>query len=341
MRPLVFRVEASTQSGLGHLMRCLAIAQAAEDQSIPSIFLLSEEGKVLARARHDWTYDVISVPIFESQHEEGSWIREILNAVNASALIVDGYSFTSELLVPIRNCETSVVVLDDGSNALTAFADIVINPATREYDELYLQSQASLRLCTGDKYRLLRREFQVLSLPSIEARHGIAVNLGGSDPMSLTLPVLQLLQQTLPEVPVRVVTGAGYRNLPALERFIAQSPLAVQHIHNCQNMADVWSHARVAISAAGGSQFELAVCQTPSLLLMVAENQRGATNLARSQGWCEFFDCTTEFPEPRLSSALTELFFNEHRLKEMSAKASKLHDALGAIRVLEVISEAL
>jgi spore coat polysaccharide biosynthesis predicted glycosyltransferase SpsG len=66
--------------------------------------------------------------------------------------------------------------------------------------------------------------------------------------------------------------------------------MPVQHVHDAQDMADMMLHSKLAVCAAGGSQFELLHCYTPSFLLVVADNQYPATQKASQQGWCEAVD---------------------------------------------------
>ena len=83
---------------------------------------------------------------------------------------------------------------------------------------------------------------------------------------------------------VQVITGAAYPYLSELHLFLENTQLDFVHIHDCQNVAQCFLQSRFAISAAGGSQFELQATGTPSYLLVVAENQLSATQVATQQG---------------------------------------------------------
>ena len=142
-------------------------------------------------------------------------------------------------------------------------------------------------------------------------------------------------------MPVRVITGAAFNNISALNEAIKASPLAIQHIHNCQDMADVWRHSKLAVSAAGGSQFELGVCETPSVLLMVAENQRTATEQAQQEGWCTTFDCTGDVPFDEIAGTVHALWQQPGKLEAMQQAVKGKYHADGAFNVLNAIAEVI
>lgn len=345
MRPIVFRVAASVEDGLGHLMRCYALAQAAQELQIPVHFIVESSGADTLKARHDFHGTMELCPDFPSQTAQGHWLQKRLAELNAAVLVVDGYRFSAELLLPVRKDDTLILVIDDGAGTLVPMADIVVNPAEPEDLEQYQQRNANAVFCIGENYRLMRQEFADIRMLPIDARHGIAIAMGGSDPNNLTIPLLQAMERANCQVPVRVISGNLYSHHHKLTELIGQLSFPVQHVHNCQNMADVWAHTQLAISAAGGSQFELGVCQTPSLLVVVAENQKTASYRAQTEGWCEVFDLSVDTNITQLCDHLIEramtLCAQPSLLQAMSDAAYGRYDAMGCERILSVMSARL
>lgn len=341
MKPILFRVAASKQIGLGHLMRCLALAQAAEDAGIPVVFALDIEAVNFARARHDWNYPIVPVPADLTDSEHSEWLCELLQKQNAAVLVVDGYTFTPETFSQIPRDAACTIVMDDGQQHLAQYADIIVNPATQALDESYKEANPDVICATGDKFRLLRREFRTANIQPLERRTGIAINFGGSDPLELTLPLLKAVTALSTDIPVRVVTGPACPSAAKIDDWIFTSPAPVQHIHNCQDMAEVWGHARLAISAAGGSQFELGVCHTPSLLVVVAENQVAATTEAMEQGWCLSFGGRKRNVVNELAEKAISLYEENSLLSDMSQQAAQHYDVHGADRLLGLLAEKL
>lgn len=340
VRPLLFRVNVSSTIGMGHLMRCLALAQAAEASDIPCHFVVDVGGKALAIARQDWIYPVTEIPALPD-NQAGEWLSGLASEIHACAVIADGYDISVEQLQPVKESGIPLVVMDDGQRSLVAQASLIVNSTTSALDEKYMHINPRATVCSGSQYRLMRREFQQGANIPFERRHGIALCIGGSDPKGLTVPLISALSETLTDVPIRVITGAAFKGLQELQGAIKASALPIQHIHNCQDMADVWRHCKLAISAAGGSQFELGVCETPSILLMVAENQRMATAHVVDEGWCEAFDCTARAPVYDIAKRVKTLWQNPGQLAQMHDALAGRYRADGAERLLNAIAEVI
>ncbi len=321
-------------------MRSLALAQAAGSFDIPCHFFTDKGGRELAVARNDWIYPVTEVPC-GNDDDENRWLTEQAKRMNASVVVVDGYDIPAVSLSGLRGAGIPVVVMDDGQLSQVAQASLVVNSTTSTLDAQYLEMNPAVKICSGPDYRLMRREFQRGDNPPQDKRFGIAVCIGGSDPKGLTVPLINALSDVLNDVPVRVITGAAFNDISALNEAIKASPLAIQHIHNCQDMADVWRHSKLAVSAAGGSQFELGVCETPSVLLMVAENQRTATEQAQQEGWCTTFDCTGDVPFDEIAGTVHALWQQPGKLEAMQQAVKGKYHAEGAFNILNAIAEVI
>lgn len=339
MSGLIFCTGGTTQSGIGHLMRCQALAQAADDVGLDSVFFVNVAARTMALSRHDWTGKLISAPV--NEQELLSKVLEVADDIDATAIVVDGYGYSETLLKSLGDSAYPLVLLDDIFQPGLEHADIIANPAGEVWAEKYQSENPDARLCLGPAYRLLRREFAVTRPLPVAQRFSLTINMGGSDPTGLTLPIVKAITESLSDIPLRVVTGPGFAAaaLSEVTDFIQRCNAPIQHIHNCQDMADLWVNARLAVVAAGGTQFELAACQTPSVLLVVAENQRNASEQAAEQGWCEVFDATQDLDMNALIQRISELWQNTEKLQTMQHAAADVAVTDGAMQLLETIGE--
>ncbi|MFQ3197428.1 MAG: UDP-2,4-diacetamido-2,4,6-trideoxy-beta-L-altropyranose hydrolase [Paraglaciecola sp.] len=290
MQPcIVFRVDASPVIGLGHLMRCLAVSQGLENANVEVVFVVNETTLAYCSSRHDWSGEVIVIPPM-TMVDEGNWLTKKCAELQADWLILDGYGFDYQYRSNLSNLTGKLAIFDDGNLCWVAKPDprvqLVINWATQAEHLPYREVVPNALLCVGEDFRVLRQEFLKKNNTPWLQRQGLLLIFGGSDPFDLTLPLLTLFCQAGVRLPITVVTGAAYEHTRALQEVISNSELSIIHLHDCQNMADVLGDVRLVISAAGASQYELLCCATPCILIVVAENQRFASEQAAKQGWC-------------------------------------------------------
>lgn len=330
-----FCVQASSSAGLGHLMRCLALAQALDSLEFHVSFLLDNETQRFARQRHDWVGSVVPIEEPYSQYEVLSKLTTLEGDIDW--VVVDGYQFSQQFCKALQDNGYRVALFDDNVHPQPFVADAVINPVAEPVSDQ--------TLIYGDDYRLLRRDFNVVLPTPVSTRQSLTINFGGSDPYNFTLPVLVELASLQFEGAVRVISGAAYPHLSELTEYIQQTTLNVQHVHNAQDMADFWVNARLAISAAGGSQFELAVCQTPAILVVVAENQRLATESAVNKKGCvACYALDSDSKAHAVSDIVAKAVALWHDDTTLSAMQSQLvgqADALGAERVIQRLQALL
>ncbi|WP_156896299.1 UDP-2,4-diacetamido-2,4,6-trideoxy-beta-L-altropyranose hydrolase [Aestuariibacter salexigens] len=330
----IFRVEGNHRIGLGHLMRCQALAQTLAIYDIASVFVVSQQTAKLARQRHDW---VGQLSVLSDVDEEMVSLAALIDKQSDVFVVLDGYQFSADYRSQLKSLTPVLVLFDDNNNAGRLYADVIINGSDAAQDLGYQQSEPQATLCLGGQYRVLRREFIQPPMPEWPQRRGLLIAMGGSDVANLTMPLLHHLESAGFEAPVRVLTGAAYPYLNRLQEFLAYTGLAVQHIHDCQHMADMMVQARLAVSAAGSTQFELLACHTPSILVTVAENQLAATEKAASQGWCDVIDVIKTMPVETLCDRVMTLWRDQERLTEMHRQAIRHAVPNGADNVVAAI----
>ena len=338
---VLFRTHASTATGLGHLMRCLALAQTLDANHCEVVFALKAEAKSLALGRHDWVGRIIVLPDELDEQQELDYLQHLPEWPQFSAVVLDGYGFSERYRTDLQRMAPLVAIFDDANLDMALHADVIINGSDGADTGYYHTYASQARLCLGRAYRVLRREFEVLPEIPFVRRHTLTLMLGGSDVLNLTLPLLQALETQGADMPIRVITGAAYGHLAALQDWLSQTQLTIQHIHDCQQMADMMIHSRLAVTAAGGTQFELLACATPAILLVVADNQRAATAAASQQGWCVSQDVVAGANPAELAARVLALWQNDKQLAVMHQHAAALADRQGAQRVVECLFEQM
>lgn len=343
----VFRVEAGTTSGVGHLMRCLALAQALDENSADVVFIMRQSSRDLALTRRDWVGRILVIPdaVCASSVDEIPWIQGQLSQFPTTPaqltrqpntiFILDGYQFSSHYREQLKSAlKIPIVLFDDCNDSGELHADLIINAAPHAIELNYPATAPAAVLCLGSANRILRREFLYLPDVAWSQKHSLTLVFGGSDIANLTINTLRVLQNMAWQAPVRVLTGAAYHSDVELAKVMHSCEFAVQHISNCQCVAEVFCYSKLVVSAAGSSQFELHACATPSILVTVADNQVGATRAAAQQGWCQTLDMRdgTVAEAGQLSPAIAQLgqliqdvWQDEPRLRQMhtAAKRSK------------------
>lgn len=338
---LLFRVDANQQIGLGHLMRCLALAQAFEKQDVSSVFAVSAETAEIARRRLDWVGDLQLMKSGLSAQQEINHLSELLSSLDCCAIILDGYQFDQSYRQTLRNLPCKQICFDDNNIGSQLFTDLVINGAADAEQLKYEQTAENAVLCIGEDYRILRQEFIESQYLPWRQRHYLTLLMGGSDPLNMTQPLLQALIEKGFSGHLKVLTGAAYRHPEKILEILKNCQLNVEYEQNCQHIAEVFRHSKLCVSAAGGSQFEIMACASPAVLLVVADNQLMATQGAVKQGWCDMLDVREGCNFDALATRLIDLWNTPEKLEKWSQTAKSQSNVDGVDRVVSAIQNLM
>lgn len=286
---VVFRVEGEPSIGLGHAMRCVALAQGLVKSGHVVFFFMSPRSQHFCCNRADWTGKITPITNIDKSAEP-QWLAKQCTDLCADWLVLDGYHFDQAYRQSFQCDVFKLAVFDDMNNSGALNADMVINGTPNASLHNYQLTAPKALLAIGQSYQVLRQEFLQPTNRKWSNRKHLTLMFGGSDPKGLTIKALKSLGDANACMPIIVITGAAYDELNELTGIIKNSKLDITHLHDCQNMAAVLLKTQLALSAAGGSQFELLACATPSILVVVAENQKRASQDATIQGWCQVVD---------------------------------------------------
>ena len=334
---VIFRVEGNLTIGLGHMMRCMALAQGLDKSGHDVAFIMSEASQQFCKSRADWVGDIHNLELSSNQPEP-EYVKKQCLTQQADWLVLDGYQFTQHYRQSLNNSHFKLAIFDDINNSGALFTDLIINGAPNADSLNYGATAPHAELAIGEQYQVLRQEFLCALNCKWQQRTQLSIMFGGSDPQGLTLETLQALQSLEVPMPITVITGAVFSQLTDLNALIDSSTLNITHLHDCQNLAPIFSHSRLIISAAGGTQFELLACNTPAILVVVADNQLIASQSAASQGWCEINNYESSSPMDWAKQCL-ELWQSSETLLKWHQKAQQFPVIDGANNIAKLMSQ--
>jgi len=338
---LVIRADASTQIGTGHVMRCLALAQAWYDRGGQSIFIMATEAPALAARLKSEGIEVLYLAVQQGSVDDAAQTSKLAQQMNTSWVIVDGYHFGSDFQRIIKDSGKRLLFIDDNSHTDHYYADIVLNQNIHANESLYQNREHYTKLLLGTRYVLLRREFMKWrgwKRETPETGCKLLITLGGGDSDNVTLKVIHALQQLkINDLETIVVVGGSNPHFKELQSSIRNLPLTIRLKHNVTNMAELMAWADVAISSASTTVWELVFMGLPSLVLVLANNQRFIAELLGMKKVVVSLDRHKNLSCGEISRQVTYLLENQDKRSKMTLEGQKLVDGRGSRRVVEEI----
>src|SRR5262249_40362740 len=154
-RNLLIRAEGGEKIGLGHLVRCRALA-------------------------HAWRQAGGNVQ-FVSADEDAAQTAAMAASMDAEWVAVDGYHFGADYVETLQQAGLRVLFIDDNGHADRYPADLVLNQNLHASGKLYTARSAHTALLLGPRYAFLRSEFlqarRDSEIPQLARK--VLVTLGG------------------------------------------------------------------------------------------------------------------------------------------------------------------
>jgi UDP-2,4-diacetamido-2,4,6-trideoxy-beta-L-altropyranose hydrolase len=247
---LLIRADASPRTGTGHVMRCLALAQAWQRAGGEVQFACAEITPSLEARLESEGFAVQHLTAQPGSASDAEQTIHLLKASSPSALrsptsdhgpqttdhrprttdlrpptsappswlVADGYLFDAAYQRAIKDAGLRLLLVDDYGHAEHYSADLVLNQNLSARADLYAAREPSTRLLLGTRYALLRGQFLAYKdwqreIPAVARK--VLVTLGGADPDNVTGSVFEALR-TL-DVEAKVVVGGSNPHLARLK----------------------------------------------------------------------------------------------------------------------------
>lgn len=337
---LIIRADADTQIGSGHLMRCLALAQAWQDRGGQVTFITACDSEELWTRLKREGFGL--VPVDRPHPDPSDWetTSKVLKEQPSAWVVLDGYHFDPSYHLKIKDAGHPLLVIDDTAHLDRYHADIILNQNLHA-QQLTYPCEPHTQLLLGTKYVLLRREFLAWQdwqreIPQVARK--VLVTMGGGDPDNVTLKVIQALDELdVDGLEAAVVVGPSNPHLRGLETAARASRHSVRLVRNAVNMPELMAWADLAVSAAGSTCWELVFMGVPTLLVWVAANQRRVADSLAGAGAAIGLGPATELVMDELARKLMRFVGDPRERALVVRRGHALVDGGGATRAANAL----
>lgn len=284
----VLRADASSSIGVGHVMRSLSLGEALLDEGFGVELVSFELAPSLQSLATSCGVELVELTCAPRSSEDAQFVL----TRNADIVVVDGYEFSREFFAALELSETPFAVIDDNAETNAKSPNAVINQNPHASASMYAHLQGNPKLLLGLQYAMVRKEVREVAEMNLPSREGeVFVAMGGADFLGLTAPIVEALAET--GLQIRVAVGHANTQRAHIQKLADQ--LGNVTLIEQQDYVSSLASAHIAVLAAGSSLWETCAVGTPSIGLVVADNQFASANAAKKLGFTRVVDCRVRF----------------------------------------------
>jgi UDP-2,4-diacetamido-2,4,6-trideoxy-beta-L-altropyranose hydrolase len=320
------RADASPAIGIGHIMRCLKLATALQQERHSVTMLcaritpelvhaIQEAGVALQMLAH--TDDTICI---ESQRYD--------------VVIADHYTLNDSWFETAATATERLVVIDDTERA-HRHADIYVNPNQSTLN--MGQAPADSIRCIGPRFALIATGLAPKSTYAHTPKH-ILCCMGGSDP-DHSLHHCVEAAGTFPDTQFHIVAGNANPHADMLAKASTAHP-NIRYYRHVDDLPTLLIRMDAAIVAGGGLMRECLSLGVPCAVVSNHPNQSGFVQQLAAETMLQYIGPGSTVSATKIDAVLQALHSNYAQWKEAAMRAVQQFDGRGITRLSRMIQHA-
>ena len=333
---VAFRLDGGHHFGMGHVVRCIAVAHELKKRMNVNILFIVNNSKESISLIENEGFSVEKYILNEVEE-----VYEILKKHKPDVVFNDLPYSSEEYMKKSKTICTSINYDDGGPGCI--YSDNLIHVTYKTRSD-FMASESYLY---GPAYLILRDEFyyyreKVRNKVISEEPVKILIMMGGSDPANLTIKALKDFQNINKYLDISIITGIGYRYHEDLEKCIQESNHKVYKYSNVKvdELMKIMSQVDVGVVHYGITAYEMACVGLP--FVAIAHNSEEFNeNKLTEYDFCVDAGLCDNLKMGDISFCLNKLLNNKILCKQLSENGMNSVDAKGLIRVTSLIIDVL
>jgi len=360
MADVIFRVDATSATGGGHLSRCVSLALACNKLGLKTEFICSSGtrttvDKILKLHNISFSFlpaessaAAVSDDSMSSSIDYQTWdaqsVIDILKgkAEKAQWLVIDSYRLDIIFEKIMRATVNKICVIEDLPNR-NHDCDLLIDQnwkstAVGEYEN---RLPPNCKLLLGPEFALLDSSIIDVGRKnnSISDIADVLIYFGDADAQNQTEFVLNTIDCSLFEgIRVNVVLGWTNRHAATVRsKFQRPRHIEIEFFQSSSGFFDLMKRSDIAIGAGGTSIWERMFIGLPAIVISTAVNQERSCLGLYHEGLIVYLGSWLEVNQSKLRTAFLNATQSPTLLSSMSSRGKKLIDGHGALRAAKNI----
>ncbi|MDC3091734.1 hypothetical protein OA848_05040 [Rickettsiales bacterium] len=323
---IIIRTCCNSNSGGGHLLRCLALSKILSKRNKILLYCPDANTKILNNVINN---EEISLINYDN-------IKDLKDSIDLC--ILDDYRINNSEILFFRSRSKKIIIIDEHITE-NEYADLIINltlPNT-------LERKSIKPILTDLKYSLVDSCYSEIA-KNFKVKKNvqrILINFGLLDNKSMTLNILELIESSnypFNNFKFDILISSLNKNLSQIKTLSKSSKIDFNLCIDNFNISNILKKSDLVIGSGGLSLLERLTVGVPSITFPISENQ----NLVKEK--IHKLNCTYFIAEELMNDFIEIMMklINNYKLREKMSKLARIKfDGKGALRVATIIEKKL
>lgn len=332
------RVDGGFHIGLGHVYKCIWLAEALRKKGYEIVFLTTEDPVATTLIQRK-NFPLHLLPASKTEDEKvkaaNAWVRTHKPAF----LIIDHWDWPKDYWVSLeKKSGTLSVGIDVPAEGFYNF-DLAFQGIRNSLTNLEFAAKGC-KVYEGPKYLMLCPDYQpyTQSWKPASRLQNILLTFGGTDVANFSLKILDYFEKFSQDFNLTLVLGPGSSIFTSLEKRLQDSTLQVEILRDVSCLPAYMSRSDLVISTAGaGTLSELALTGAPAIVFAAVPHQMDNARKFSQVGG--ILNCAGKAGviDEQFTGYLSDLAAHPHKLNQLSKKWHGLVDTNGIERMVRIL----
>ena len=339
---IVIRADINHNIGIGHIKRCITLADSIVKHDCSVCFIVGASGKKYIKYLTNYNVMWLDNDIELNEQMDAERTIDLLQKqrIMKSWIVVDNYKLNYKWERCIGNAGYYVAVIDDYRTRKHC-ADILISDNDHPFDPALNQIDKSSKVLAGKKYALIGPEYYYADNCSIGNLHlnHLLITYGGSDPTNETVKILNALRifrdanKKLFNIQrIDVVVGPANRDI---DDIIESAHYLDCVVHNApESLHQLMKDSDLVFTSGGNSLIEALALRKPCVVTSTSDNQQTIISQLVEENAIYLLGSYFELNKNNIAQKLPNIL-NRYRDMVQNIASRDMYDIYGADRIVK------